>query len=69
MTEKPDGEYQRGFLEGWKAGYEDGKSVGYVDAKVRSRLALEAVCEQIGAPRELRQKLMRAADNVVGKVE
>ncbi len=71
MPDEPD-KYIEGYREGHKAGhgvgYTDGKGAGYSDAKVRAHLALEAACDQIGLPGSQREVLMRALDNVLGKV-
>lgn len=61
--------YRAGHTAGYGIGYTDGKSSGYVDAKLRSRLALEAVCNHFNLPRNQVDILMRAQNNTVGKVE
>jgi hypothetical protein len=62
MTQTDD--FVEGYKAGYQVGYQDGKGAGYVDAKVRAHLAVEAALE-----RPALNQARRALDNVVGKAE
>lgn len=69
MSEPPNGEYVEGYKAGWSAGYTDGKGTGYVDAKVRARLGIEAACDHLDLSRAQRDVLIRTSNNILGTVE
>lgn len=60
------------YVEGWKAGlalgYAEGRASGYMDAKLRSRFALEAAADAALLSRAQRDELTRAQDAAVGTV-
>jgi len=67
MTEE-NTEYADGYKEGWKAGFNDGKAIGYVDAKVRARLGIEIACDSLELPGNQEAVIRRALDNTIGKL-
>lgn len=60
-------DYREGYKAGYASGFTDGTAAGYIDAKVRSYLALDAVDSSGAVDKQALKKVDDALSKLVGK--